>query len=211
MENKDVVETEKSQKSKFKIKKSYIIGLIIFSLLTSFLLFSLFWEVPIPYDENHMYIEEVTCVDLNKDDAPDWCILEDAIEKGYVSKDYQGDTFTRLMNCYKDLNYVSFGDVERTVERNGRNVKVIYFSYTRPLFAILFNLLGDGYSGSSIRMHSEFDNDLEDEKPFEPIFTEVYCLRHRDLYKLEDIDIKEYDALREKAQFVWSGNVDYRY
>lgn len=100
------------------------------------------------------------------------------------------------------LNFVS-----RSIQRNDKNVNVIYFCYTETLWDYLFFDMERKGASSEIRPFVSLEHGSMYEKDYKPCLKEIYYLPIRDLDHARNLSNEEFDALRENATLVWSGMI----
>lgn len=103
----------------------------------------------------------------------------------------------------KISNFISKG---RTIQRDGKTIRVVYYCYTRTLWN---NLFFDD-SGSMNPLISEGDVFEETfyrnaNAEYQPKTREIYYLPTVNMNKLERLSDEEFDAQREDATLVWRG------
>ncbi|MCI9340235.1 MAG: hypothetical protein HFG94_06185, partial [Dorea sp.] len=103
----------------------------------------------------------------------------------------------------KISNFISKG---RTIQRDGKTIRVVYYCYTRTLWN---NLFFDD-SGSMNPLISEGDVFEETfyrnaNPDYQPKTREIYYLPTVNMNKLERLSDEEFDAQREDAALVWRG------
>lgn len=189
---------------KSKWKKWGLISAIILTIAA--IGFALFYEIPLPYSPR-VYVKPVDAVLLEKGKDVYWKELQDAIKDGDVPADYK-DTYTQLRVGFKDLTGISTEQDSRTIKRDGKKIKIIYFSFSKTLFNRLFkdsdftDYVPSGYSFA--RESGEKFNGTP-----ENLMTEVYYIKRTNLHKLDKLSDAEYDKLHENLEPVWCGKVDY--
>ena len=194
--------------SKGKWKKPALICAIVALLIGGFLIFSLFYRMPLPYSER-LYVEPVKAVVVGKGESAHWEEFEEAIKDGEVSSDYK-DIYTQLRIGHKDLENICVAQNLRTINRDGEKVKIHYFNYSKTLFASLFmdsdftDYVPSGYYFG--RESGEKFNGTP-----ENLMSEVYYIKKVDLSKLDKLSDEEYDKLHENLEPIWCGKVDYLY
>ena len=201
----NVLEKPNDGKKKFKLTRGFKIGIIITILLSSFIVFSFFYEIAIPYDPIRMYVEPVQFVAIEKEDKVDVKMLDDAVSSGDVPKDFS-DTITLLKIGHNGMNGVIIDDVSKIVKRNGKSIRVVYISGKKLLFTSLFidsDLQGYRDSGYGIRYTG-----IEKNEKYQSFPTEVYYLKNSDVSKFEKLSGSKFDALREHCDLIWSGQTD---
>ena len=106
----------------------------------------------------------------------------------------------------KDLKINNFTSRSRTIQRDGKTVRIVYYCYTRTLWNSLFNddsqALNSLVNEGDIYEESFGRNANAD---YQPIMREIYYLPMRNLDKLNRLSDEEFDAQKEAARLVWSG------
>ncbi|MGP1570249.1 MAG: hypothetical protein ACTTH0_04940 [Eubacteriales bacterium] len=209
-EDEDIIELKNKsiecRTRKLKWDKRVLISVII--LIIVFIGFSLVYEIPLPYSPR-VYVEPVDAVLLGNGKDAYWKELQDAIKDGDVPADYK-DTYTQLRVGFEDLTGISTEQNLRTIQRDGKKIKIIYLSYSKTIFASLFmdsdftDSITSGYSFAR-ESGEKFDNTPE------KLMTEVYYIKRTNLYKLDKLSDEEYDKLHENLEPIWCGKVDYLY
>ncbi len=191
---------------KSKWKKWGLISAII--LIIAAIGFALVYEIPLPYSPR-VYVKPVDAVLLEKGKDVYWKELQDAIKDGDVPADYK-DTYTQLRVGFKDLTGISSEQDSRTIKRDGKKIKIIYFSFSKTIFASLFR---DSDFTDSITSGYSFARESGEKfnRTPENLMTEVYYIKRTNLHKLDKLSDEEYDKLHENLEPVWCGKVDYLY
>lgn len=106
----------------------------------------------------------------------------------------------------KTLKINHFISNGRTIRRNGKDVRVIYYCYTWTLWNSLFpdqnSFVGTQISEGEIYEEHFFRNANAEYQPME---REVYYLPMGDMDRLDNLTDEAFDAKRAQAQPVWSG------
>lgn len=99
-----------------------------------------------------------------------------------------------------------FTSCGRTMRRDGENIRVVYYCYTRTLWNSMFPA-GSSFADQSVVKDgiygSDFSRDVGMEYQQEK--TEVYYLPIRNLNRLDGLSDEEFDAQKKDAVLVWSG------
>lgn len=92
----------------------------------------------------------------------------------------------------------------RTIQRNGKTVRVVYYCYTRTLWN---SLLEDSFIGSTVREGEVFEENFyrNPNTDYQPLEREIYYLPMGNMDRLDRLSDEEFDAKREEAELVWSG------
>ncbi len=98
-------------------------------------------------------------------------------------------------------NFTSNG---RTIRRNDKDVRVVYYCYTRKLWNSLFgsSFISGFVTEGDIFEESSSRNANED---YQPIEREIYYLPTGNMDRLDGLSDEEFDAQKENAELVWSG------
>lgn len=104
---------------------------------------------------------------------------------------------------FKINHFISNG---RTIRRNGKDVRVIYYCYTWTLWNSLFpdqnSFMGAQISEGEI-YEEYFSRNANAE--YQPLEREVYYLPMGNMDRLDNLTDEAFDAQRAQAQLVWSG------
>ena len=157
-------------------KKGVAIFSLCFVLLAGFLVFTIIYKIPLPFDENRMSVEPVPSVVVEKDGRTSWVELNTAIHNGYVANDCK-DVINVLNRNYKGINGISEESVGRTISRDGNEVRVVYYCYTKPLWNSLFvdsdlQEYSEGGRSTGTDMYGEHYQSIA----YKPQMIEVYYL-----------------------------------
>lgn len=100
-------------------------------------------------------------------------------------------------------NFISKG---RTIRRDGRTIRIVYYCYTKTMWNNLFPNDGS-FVNSLISEGDVFEETFyrNANTDYQPKFREIYYLPMGNMNKLESLSDEEFDAQREKAALVWSG------
>lgn len=118
-------------------KKRIVFFSFFFVLLIGFVAFTKTYEIPLPFDANRMSVEFVPSVVVEKNGRRSWKALENAIYNGDVEDDFE-EVINVLNRNYRGINGISEESIGRTIVRNGNEVRVVYYCYTKPLWNSLF-------------------------------------------------------------------------
>lgn len=206
LENKDIHFSHKV-KMKLTRKKKLIFSCIAF--LVGFVAFANFYVLPLPFDTYRMSVELVPhAVVVDKNGRVSWEELRSAVSRGTVPEDYKHVTNV-LVRKYQGINGIGENSVGRTINRNGEDVRVVYYCYTKTLLDSLF-LDPDlqEYSEAGTSTGTDLYGDSFETMAHEPQMTEVYYLPLTDLYNSTDeLSDAEYDELRGNCDLIWSGTI----
>lgn len=196
----------KSFFKKLKAKKYPVLFSVCFVLLAGFFAFTHVYEIPLPFDAYRMSVETIpNAVIVDKHGETSWVELESAKYNGLVSDDYE-NVIHVLSRNYQGINGISESSVGRTINRDGDDVRVVYYCYSKPLWNSLFadsDLQEYSEGGRSTGTDMYGNNYQRMSYESQPI--EVYYLPRRNLHKIDDFSDVEYDHLREECELIWSG------
>lgn len=123
-----------------------------------------------------------------------------------ILPEHSGSVVDAVRLAYEGINRISKISRGRTINRNGENIRVVYYCYTRTLWDSLF--FDDGFAGQRESGRS-FGSDIYGENyesaEYEPQMREIYYLPVRNLHKIGELSDEEFDGLREKGSLIWSG------
>ena len=204
-----VSEQESDRKSfwkKSKIKKYSIYLSVCLVLFAGFFVFAHTYEMPLPFDANRMSVETIPCAVIVEENGKiSWEELESAKRHGLVSDDHK-NVINVLYMTYRGINGISEPSVGRTINRDGDDIRVVYYCYTKSLWDSLFvDRDLQEYSEAGRSTGGDIYGDKYQNMNYEPQMVEVYYLPRRNLYKIENLSDAEYDKLREKCDLIWSG------
>lgn len=192
------------KKLKAKMLRRNIIAAaaICIVLLVSFVIFANNYEIPLPFDTYRMSVEFVPhAVVTNEDGKTLWVGLN------YVEPDEYSRVINVLTRISRGINGISEMSYGRTIKREGGEVRVVYYYYSKTLWNSLFvdpDL--QEYSESGMSTGTDMYGDWFDSADPAPQMIEVYYLPVKELYdKMESLTDEEYDRLRENRMLVWSG------
>ncbi len=175
-------------------------------ILCSFIIFAKHYELPLPFDTNRMFVElRPHVVTTNKDGRIVWKSF-DPSNDGDDGQNDSGDVINVIEMHYRGISRISESSSGRNINRNGENVRVVYYGYAKTLWTSLFfdSDLAD-YSESGSSTGSIIYGDNYQSYDYKPQMIEIYYLPIRNLYKLDDLTDEEFDGLKEKSTLVWSG------
>lgn len=199
------------------LRKNVIVALFtcIF-VLGSLIVFARTYEIPIPFDRYRMTAELIpSAVVINEDGSSAWWDLNDieppedteiTLGSGTViPKDYEY-VMDVLHIAYQGFSNISDQSIGRNINRNGEDVRVVYYRYTKTPWVSLFfdyDLTDFGESGQSTG--TNIYGDSFQSADYEPQMIEIYYLPVKDLLRLYDLSDEDYDAQRENGALIWSG------
>ena len=175
-------------------------------ILCGLIIFAKNYELPLPFDSNRMFVELCpSMVVTSKDGRIMWKELKPSKAGDDGQKD-SGDKINVVEKVYRGISRISERSSGRDVNRNGENVRVVYYCYAKTLWTSLFfdsDLAAYSESGSSTG--SDIYGDSYQSTDYKPQMIEIYYLPVRNLHKLDDLTDEEFDGLKEKGTLVWSG------
>lgn len=196
------------KKLKRKIRRKTIIATAstCIVILTGFFIFAKNYDIPLPFDTNRMSVEIFTAaVITDKNGKISWQDKDKAISRGLITEDYDRE-MDLVRIAYKGINNISSCSRGRDINRNGENIRVIYFCYSKTLWDSLF-IDGDltGYSESGSFYGTDEYGDSFYSIDYEPQMREIYYLPIRNLHEIDNLSDEDFDNLKEKADLIWSG------
>ncbi len=189
------------------LHKNIMVALLTCAIvLCGLIIFAKNYELPLPFDSYRMFVELCpSAVVTNKDGRIMWKKLKPSNAGDAGKKDY-GDVIHVVERVYRGISRISESSSGRNVNRNGENVRVVYYCYAKTLWTSLFfdsDLATYSESGSSTG--SDIYGDSYQSTDYKPQMIEIYYLPVRNLHKLENFTDEEFDGLKEKGTLVWSG------
>lgn len=185
------------------LRKNIIIAIsTCIVILISFFIFANNYEIPLPYDAYRMSVELVPNAVVTHEDGTTTWENPDYFEPS----DYDSE-INVLTRVYRGINNVLETSVGRTINRNGKEVRIVYYYYSKTLLTSLF-IDSDlqEYSESGTSTGTDMYGDSFDNANYEPQLIEVYYLPVKDIYdKIDTLSDEEYDKLKENRMLVWSG------
>lgn len=199
---------DNKNKSSKKSKTIFLSSCLTLLLLAGFLTFARFHEIPLPFDSYRMSVELMPCtVVISENGEVSWKNLESAKSKGIVPDDYE-NVINVLHRNYQGINGISESSTGRTINRNGEDVRLVYYCYSKTLWNSLFKDPDlEEYSESGRSTGTDMYGDNYESLNYEPQMTEVYYLPLRDLYKINALSDTEYDSLRADSELIWRGTI----
>lgn len=187
-----------------------LLGAAVCLALIGLVLFVRKYEIPLPFDANRMFVEPVRAAWVADEEGygclKDLDHLTFEETKGVLEGKY--DVTERVWFVSRGINDASGVSCGRTIRRDGREVRVAYLCYYKTPWGVWFH--GDLSEGSeSFFWFGELYDESAGED-YEPCVKEVYYLpggELRDYEKIEELSDEAFDALREKAELIWSGEV----
>lgn len=178
------------------------------ALWIGFVVFAKNFNIPIPYEKDQMTTETYQAAAVTNSQGliqwDDVDLLDFETTKAVISEGY--DLLNLVQLVRKEApGEVSIDSYGRTIYRDGKKVKVVYYCYTKTLWDKLF-LNGKEVLSAYVSTGDIYGNSLY-HKNYEPQMREIYYLPIRNLSRLEKLSDDEFDAQRENAVFVWGGVV----
>lgn len=172
-------------------------------ILIGFFIFAYYYEIPLPYDMHRMSVELVPEVVVTNEDGKTTWMNPKYLEPG----DNNNNEINVLTRIYRGINNISEISVGRTINRAGKDVRIVYYYYSKTLLTSLFvdpDLQEFSESGSSTG--TDMYGDGYQNANYEPQMIEVYYLPDKDIYdKTDTLSDEEYDQLKENRLPLWSG------
>ena len=202
-EDKDISFFKKVRK-KIQEKNKIIVILICIIIFLGVCIFAKNYDIPLPFDQNRMSVElfqaavvqgengEVKWFDVNSKLVPEDC----------------KDTIELVRIAYRGINRLSGNSRGRNIERNGEEVRVVYYCYYKTLWDSWFydaDLSEESESGSAYG--TTIYGDGFQNINYKPQMREIYYLPIRNLHEIENLSDEEFDRLKESAYLIWKGVV----
>jgi hypothetical protein len=206
------IEKKQVEKLKNRLRRNNAIAVLITCVVFFIIIFSIFYNVTLPFDANRMFVRPVPSVFIydEKDGKMGLSSLKDLNLKGteeFRTGKYK--TYNLAQFSFKGINNVTSTSRSRTLEQDGKKVRISYFCYYKTIWDIIFSGDASNYSDSGTFFGDVYDDQFpEKDQEYIPIQTEIYYLRDRDLLEAQKIDKlsdDEFTALKNKAYLVWSG------
>lgn len=196
------------KKFRSSIHQRYVVvGCMICVVLIGLALLAKSYRIPISYDAKRMVTQTYQAVPVvNQYGLTEWQDLQtqdlktaEAVLKGTC------ETIDLIrMTTTESVGSDSAVSIGRTLNRDGTEVRIVYYCYTKTLWNSLFEgeyafadhitTTGDLYGGRRL-YHAEY----------KPMMTEVYYLPRGDLDRLGSLSDAEFEQLKEEGHLVWSG------
>jgi hypothetical protein len=196
----------KRLKAKMIHKNIMVALLTCIIVLCGLIIFAKNYEIPLPYDANRMSVELFPSVIVtNEEGRIIWQKL-DSSKVGDVKQKDSGDVINVVKRVYRGISRTTESSIGRNVNRNGENVRVVYYCYAKTLWTSLFfdSDLAD-YSESGSSTGSDIYGERYQTADYKPQMIEIYYLPVRNLYRLDKLSDEEYDMQKEKGTLVWNG------
>ncbi len=208
-EKANIKEIDPVKKLKANIRRKKILfSVLTCAVLVGVTIFAKNYEVPLPFDANRMLLEPVQAVfttDENADSSTlsDLDHLDFETSKAVISGNY--DVLDLMQFSYQGINNAGFTCYSRTLNRNGENIRVVFFCYYKTLWDIVLNGDLSDYSESGSAFGDIYDDSLQKDNNYMPGMKEIYYLPIRNLYKISSFSDEKIDALRNDAVLIWKG------
>lgn len=176
------------------------------AILACFFIFAKNYEIPLPFDANRMSVELFKAAVTTNEDGKTSLETIDSEILGNVIPEDSDHIIDAVRLSYQGINKISEYSRGRTIRRNGEDVRVVYYCYTKTLWNSLF-FDGDlaGYSESGHSYGSAIYGDNYQSTVYKPQRKEIYYLPIRNFFKIDDLSDEEFDKLRETCDLIWSG------
>lgn len=194
----------KKQKKKVFRRNIVVTLSACITILAVFFIFAYNYDIPLPFDAYRMSVELVPhAIVTNEDGSISW------IDPDYVETDNYNNIINVLTRVYRGINGISEMSFGKTINRNGKNIRVVYYYYSKTLWNSLFvdpDL--QEYSESGMSTGTDLYGDSFETLNHAPQMVEIYYLPVKGIYdKMEHLSDEEYDQLRENRMLVWSGMI----
>lgn len=193
--------------------KRCIVGAGVCAMLfLGFYIFAKNYSFAIPFDANRMFVERFkTVAAINSEGERTWIYEEEVhlhkdntLGNGlFIPEEYETLELVRL--AYHGINHItSLRPMGRMINRDGENIWVVYYCYTKTLWdSLVYDADRDECSESAARFDI-YGDELKSPN-YEPKMREIYYLQEKDLIKLDELSDEEFDGLRKNADLIWSG------
>lgn len=195
------------KKLKSRIRQRYIwIALTTCIIVISLMYFAKNYRIPIAYDPKYMVTETYQAVpEQNQYGLTYWRDLtfqsSDTIK---AAKDGEIEVVNLIRLAVREsIENDDVASVGRTIERNGTNVRVVYYCYTKTLWNSLFG--GSHAFADSFVTTGDIYEDRLYHAEYKPVMTEIYYLPKGNMGQLEWLSDEEFEQQKEHATLVWSG------
>ncbi|MBE5981558.1 MAG: hypothetical protein E7249_20885 [Paenibacillaceae bacterium] len=196
----------KRLKAKMIHKNIMVALLTCIIVLCGLIIFAKNYQIPLPFDVNRMSVELCPSVVItNEKGRVIWEKLDTSKAVDVKQKD-SGDIINVVERVYRGISQISESSTGREVNRNGENVRVIYYCYAKTLWtSLLFDSDLAAYSESGSSTGSDIYGDGYETVDYKPQMIEIYYLPVRNLNRLEKLSDEEFDMQKEKGTLVWKG------
>lgn len=202
-------------KLRAKIRRNRIIAAVSACvLLTGLVIFARTYEFPLPFDANRMIVDTFQGVFVESENYfrgetyTSLCDLDSLdLEATREVLNGEHEIVESVQISTRGINDTMYSSRNRIVERDGQEIRVIYFCYYKTLWGSIFHGDFAPYSESFTALgFTRSTEDLENPDMRKPRMTEVYYLPLRNLTdKLDSLSDEEFDAMREQGALIWSG------
>ena len=211
------------KKLKASMRRKYVIvTLSTCAILIGTAFFLKRYEIPVPYDPDCMSTELYTAAFIpNSRGLREWQYIgtvdgqkTDPAEAEDTGGDQTMEKIRFVLNLSEEqrkaMKINNFTSNGRTIRRNDKDVRVVYYCYTRKLWNSLFgsSFISGFVTEGDIFEESSSRNANED---YQPIEREIYYLPTGNMDRLDGLSDEEFDAQKENAELVWSGVILNRY
>lgn len=198
-----------------RIRRNRIIAAVSVSvILMGLVIFARIYWIPLPFDANRMEVETFQGVFVTQEEPygkDEYTRLYDldGLDLETTRKVLNGECeiVESVLTATHGINDVMQSSRSRLIERDGQEIKVLYYCYSKTLWGSIFHGDFAPYSESLTAIglaQTAVDLDEPDER--KPRMTEVYYLPIRNLpEKLDRLSDEEFDAMREHGSLIWSG------
>lgn len=189
-------------------RKKILLSIATCIVLFSVVVFTKKYEIPLPFDANRMMLTPVQAV-LTTTENDESTTLSDLdhldfkTSKAVILGDY--DTLDLIQFTYQGINNASFISYSRTINRNGENIRVVFFCYYKTLWDTVFHGDLSDYSEGGSAFGDIYDESFQENNNYMPGMKEIYYLPIRNLYKINHFSDEKLDALRNNAVLIWKG------
>lgn len=199
------------KKLKEKLRHRYAFGaFLICAAVICVVSYLKAYNLPVPYDSERMSIElfqnTYTPNDYGLMVWSDVRTLDEETAEAAARGEYETVDELRfvLQENVRSDGVTSRG---RTIRRDDKTVRVVYYCYTRSLWNNLFRPGKNGFMDSSVYRGAIYEKNFfrESLEKYEPLMREIYYLPMGNMNRLNRLSDEEFDAQREDAVLVWSG------
>lgn len=190
-----------------KIRKRYFVLTAFLILFGGFYLFAGNYEIPLPFDENRMFVEPFQAAVVSyMDGKTKWYDMTSSQIKNIPENPEKILDLVKI--SYSGINHLRGNSRGRNMKRNDEDVWVVYYSYCKSLWDSLFydaDLSEESESGSVYG--TNIYGDAFQSKNYKPQMREIYYLPMTNIHEIENLSDEEFEALKENATLVWKGIV----
>lgn len=199
------------KKLKSKLRRNNIIAAAVTCVLFGLLLFAVNYEVPLTFDVNRMTVGTVPSVFVFDEKEGSFFPRDLDSLSLKDTKDVQDGKY-RIYDLvqigYRSIKNAVYISQSRTINRDGREVRVTYFCFYKTIWNSL--LFGDlfNYSESGASFGDIYENRTPEKgQEYRPVETEIYYLQDGVLLgdKTDTLSDEAFDALKEKGWLIWGG------